>query len=119
MTRVSIVPLESTRGDITYSAVSGENQTFGNTAGEALDALTFLLDTNDSTLVIVQHRRPDSFFGREQQARLAFLMTRWREARDQGGFFSNAEQKELDMLITEELRAATVRAASIGVDLEL
>lgn len=116
MTSILIVPVQNPKGDITYSAVAGENQTFGNTAGEALDALNSLLNPNESTLVIVQHRRPDNFFGRDQQRRIESLMDRWREARDRGEELPGAEQQELDTLVAEELRAATLRAASIAVE---
>ena len=35
MTKVAISPLPKESGDISYSAVSGDIQTVGNTAGEA------------------------------------------------------------------------------------
>lgn len=118
MTSVTIVPIQNPKGDVTYSAVAGENQSFGNTAGEALDALTSQLDMEDSTLVIVQHRRPDAFFGRDQQRRLTLLMERWRDAREDGKELSLAEQNELDQLVLAELRAATARAAAISDEAE-
>jgi len=116
MTRVSIVPIQDSTGGVTYSAIAGENQAFGNTAGEALDALTALMDTDENTLVIVQHRHPDTFFGREQQRRLESLMTRWREARDRGLSLSDAEQQELETLVAAELHASALRAASIAAE---
>ena len=65
------------------------------------------------------NRRPDIFFGREQQRRLESLMSKWREARDQGQPLSNIEQRELDILVAEELRAATLRATAIEDESEL
>ena len=46
-------------------------------------------------------------------------MSKWREARDQGQPLSNIEQRELDILVAEELRAATLRATAIEDESEL
>ncbi len=58
------------------------------------------------------NRRPDIFFGREQQQKLESLMLRWREARDRGQLLSISEMQDLDALVSEELYASTLRAVS-------
>lgn len=114
MTKVAISPLPKESGDISYSAVSGDIQTVGNTAGEALDALTKQLkEEGNNTLIIVQNHRPDRFFSAAQQIRLSELMKRWRTARDKGDDLSNGEQAELESLVQEELQASTKRAATL------
>lgn len=54
----------------------------------------------------------DEFFTADQQARLAELMTRWRQVRDAGATLPPAEQAELEALTAAELRAATARASA-------
>ena len=86
MTKVAILPESADTGQITYRAIAGRRQSWGKTAGEALDVLTASLPEEDAgTLVIVQHHRPDQFFTAAQQARLNELMARWRALRDAGG----------------------------------
>ena len=85
MTKVAILPVTTGQGAISYRAVAGSKQSVGATAGAALDALTAQLSADEtSTLVIMQSLRPDQFFTAAQQQRLDHLMTRWRNARDQG-----------------------------------
>jgi hypothetical protein len=120
MTKVSILPIPTQGGGVSYHAVAGNKQSIGKTAGEALDTLTRQLpDDEIGTLVIVQSQRPDQFFDAEQQKRLAELMERWRTARDQGQSLSPEEQAELEALIEIELKAATARATAILNDLAL
>jgi hypothetical protein len=57
--------------------------------------------------------RPDRFFDETQLERLADLMERWRQARDQGTPLLPVEQAELDQLVAAELEAATRRAAAL------
>jgi hypothetical protein len=114
MTKVSILPVSTATGDIVYHARTGDKQSHGKTAGEALDALTAQLPEEEAgTLVIVQNLRPDSFFDADQQRRLAELMERWRAARDAGTPLPTAEQSELDALIEEEVRASAKRTAAL------
>ncbi|MCA1626271.1 MAG: hypothetical protein LC778_21265 [Acidobacteria bacterium] len=88
MTTITITP---ERPD-TYRAITGDKESTGRTAGEALDALTSQLTNDESgTLVIVQNRKPDRFFNVKQQARLRELMQQ-REA----GALSPEESAELD-----------------------
>jgi uncharacterized protein HemY len=106
MTRVTILPIPTTSGRPTYFAIAGDKQSFGNSAGEALDALTEqLAEEQTSTLVIVQQLQPDAFFGLVEQEQLAALMTRWRQARDQNESLPAVEQAVLETLIERELHA--------------
>jgi hypothetical protein len=80
-----------------------------------LDALTAQLPADEaSTLIIVQHLRPDRFFTAAQQQRLDTLMARWRTARDQGATLPTDEQTELEALIDAELQASADRAATLA-----
>lgn len=111
MTKIAILPVPTGAG-VSYRAVTSDRESVGKTAGEALDALTTQLGTQETnTLVIVQNLRPDQFFTAEQQQRLAELMAHWRTARDQGYRLPPAEQAELDALIEAELKASEARTA--------
>ncbi|MEI2689547.1 MAG: hypothetical protein V9H69_07465 [Anaerolineae bacterium] len=82
MTRVAILSVPVENGGISYYATAGDKQSYGHTAGEALDLLTSQLAREDAgTLVIVQSRQPDRFFNARQQRQLGELMNRWRTAR--------------------------------------
>ncbi len=114
MTRVAILPVPTTSGEVAYHAMAGDKHSHGKTAGEALDVLTAQLQDDEAgTLVIVQHHRPDAYFGESQQQRLADLMARWRTARDSGADLPAAEQAELDVLVEEELLASQERTAAL------
>lgn len=118
MTKIAILP-EPTETGVAYRAIAGAKQSVGKTAGEALDALTGALPTEElGTLVIVQHFRPDRFFTAQQQERLTDLMARWRTARDCGSRLSALEQSELDALIEAEVCAASQRAAAMLREVE-
>lgn len=95
MTKVVILPIPNGKGDVSYHAVSGDRQSHGRTAGEALDALTTQLSEDEaSTLVIVQSLRPDRFFDAVQQKRLGELMERWHTGRDKGKTLPADEQTD-------------------------
>lgn len=67
MPKVMILPVPTQTGQTSYLALAGDKQSFGATAGAALDALTTQLpETAESTLVILQRMQPDSFFSAEQ-----------------------------------------------------
>lgn len=118
MTTVAILPVSDASGERMYRAVAGDKQSTGKTAGEALDALTAQLESDEfSTLLIIQSFRPDWFFSAEQQQRLSDLMNLWRTARDQGQTISPEEQAELDSLVEAELKAATARTAALAQQL--
>jgi hypothetical protein len=114
MTRVAIVPVPTNEGGLAYHAVAGDKQSYGGTAGEALDALTPQLSEDErATIVIVQSFRPDRFFGAEKQGRMVELMEQWREAQDAGTSLPDSMQAELDALIEEEIRASARRTAAL------
>jgi len=114
MTPIAILPISDTQGERTYRAITGDKQSVGKTAGQALDALTAQLDQEEFTgLLLLQSFQPDSFFTTEQQERLAELMELWRASRDQGQGLPSELQRELDQLVEGELRAATDRTASL------
>ncbi len=105
MTTITITP---ERAD-TYRAITGDKESTGRTAGEALDALASQLTEDESgTLVIVQNRKADRFFNATQQARLTELMQQ-RE----GGTLSPDEAGELDSLIEAELNGTRERAEAL------
>lgn len=118
MTAIAILPLKIDGNGVMYHAVAGDKESFGKTAGQALDALTLQLDLQEAnTLIIVQNLRADRFFTAEQQTRLSILMERWRTARDSGKTLPSAEQTELNKLVAQELHAAELRAAAILHDI--
>lgn len=111
MTTIAVLPTAA--GSPGFRAVADGNEATGATPGQAIDALVARAGgPTGTTLIIVQPAGADEFFTADQQARLAELMTRWRQARDVGATFSPAEQAELDTLTAAELRAATARASA-------
>ena len=64
MTKVAILPVPTESGAISYSAVAGDKQTKGKTAGEALDALTAQLTEDEGfteTFTLSRVRSSQSF----------------------------------------------------------
>jgi hypothetical protein len=113
------LPIITDHGNRSYHAIAGTKQSFGATAGAALDALTAQLSGDETnTLVIVQSFRPDQFFAATQQQRLEQLMDRWRTARDHGIQLPAQEQAELESLIELELQASAQRAAMLAHDID-
>lgn len=118
MTKVAILQMPNKDNEIGYYAVSGNKQSFGKTAGEALDSLAPQLNVEgQSTIVIVQSRKPDRFFNVEQKQRLSELMSSWRTARDKGESLLPEELQELEELISVELNASAERTAAILTEL--
>lgn len=114
MTTISIVPENPGSPTTSYRAIAGPIQSVGQTAGQALDALTSQLDpATTGTLVVVQVH-PDRFFTVQQRQRLEELMSRWRAARDGHAALSAQEQAELDALVEAEVRASSSRAAALA-----
>ena len=106
MRTISILP----ESHDSYRALSGDKESAGRTAGEALDALSALLaDEPVGTLVIVQNHEADEFFSAARQERLTELM-RLREA----GSLTAEEERELESLIEVELHGARQRAEVIA-----
>ena len=54
----------------------------------------------------------DRFFTTSDRQRLQELMQRWRAARDVGSALPEDEQRELEVLVDAEIRAAGRRAAA-------
>ncbi|MGB5974471.1 MAG: hypothetical protein WBG38_14195 [Nodosilinea sp.] len=117
MTTVAILPISDDSGERAYRAISGDKQSIGKTAGEALDALTAELADDLPAMLLIQSVGPDRFFGVVQQQRLAELMTLWRNANDRGLTLSHSLQSELDTLVAAELKAATARSAAMLVQI--
>ena len=114
MTTVSILPVLDGSG-LSYRASAGNKQSIGKTAGQALDALTALLGKSEfSALLVLQNFQPDQFFTEQQQARLSELMNLYQTARDQGKQLSTEQQAELESLVDNELKAATLRTTAIA-----
>ena len=114
MTTITIVPENFGSSTISYRAVSGQYQSVGPTAGQALDALTAQFNGNqDSTLVVIQNMRPDELFDEGSRTKLVDLMERWRRARDNQTNLATAEQAELEQLVAAEYRAAVERAEQL------
>lgn len=119
MTKVAIMPEPAENGELWFRAVTGDRQSTGKTAGEALDALvTQLPESTTGTFIVVQCLRPDEFFTAEQQQRLAELMQRWRDARDRGQSLPASDQSELDELVEAELRASADRTSALLAELQ-
>lgn len=115
MTTVAIVPMPTRTGGRAYQAVAGRRMAAGDTAGQALDALTEQFpEVESESFLVVKRFPPDKLFTEQQQLRLAELMGRWRESRDSGGPWSAEEQSELDSLVDAELAASGERAASVA-----
>lgn len=115
MTTVAILPISNASGEKSYRAISGDKQSVGKTAGQALDALTTQLgEVEFRALLIIDHFHGDQFFTKEQQQRLSELMNMWKIARDQKQELSPEIQIELDNLVSLELNAATARTAFLA-----
>jgi hypothetical protein len=111
MTTVAILPVESETGSPAFEAVAGGCIASGETAGEALDAISAQFpEVGEQSLVLVQRFKPDEFFSAKQQRRLQELMQRWRTSRDGGSPFASSEMTELQALIEAELVASGRRA---------
>ncbi len=117
MDAITILPTHQPEGP--YEAARGTLRAKGRTAGEALDALTALLEPEAAThVVIVQAQRPDRFFGAAEQIRLEALMRRFRDAQAGGEPLGEAERAELERLVDMELEASGRRAEALADALE-
>ena len=67
-----------------------------------------LIDPTSETTGLVA----DAYFSAADRMRLADLMARWRQARDTGSTFTNADRTELDSLVASELQASVTRSAA-------
>ena len=119
MTHITILPVPTDNGGVSYCAVSNGKQSQGATAGQALDAMTVqLTDDEKGTIVITQDWRPDQFFNAEQQRRLAELLARRRSCRDEGKGLPAEEEAEFAALVDAELRGAAARSAAMVNELK-
>ena len=100
--------------EASFEAAQGELSAKGRTAGEALDALTALLGTSATHVVIVQSQRPDRFFGAAERARLQILMQRFQATQAPGTSLNGAEREELESLINAELEASAAHAQELA-----
>lgn len=110
MDAITILPTH--QPEESYEAAQGTLSARGRTAGEALDALTALLEP-ETHVVVVQAQRPDRFFGATERARLEALMRRFHDAQASGEPLGEAEQAELKRLIDAELDASEERARAL------
>jgi len=118
MTTIAILAESGGVGAKSYRAVAGNLQAVGQTAGQALDALTAqLADSAAGSLVIVQHARVDEFFNAQQRRRLEVLLGRWRAARSGAVPLPAEEQQELEALVEAEVQGAGSRAAALAHEL--
>ena len=98
-----------------FRAVSDEKESFGETIGEALDAITKELELKTGKAVVLfQDFQPDEFFTKTQQKRMAALMQKWRVVRDEGGEWSTEEQIELEKLVEVELKGSARRMEKLA-----
>ena len=112
MSTIAIVSDAKENDAPTYLAAAGTCHAVGETAGQALDALTTQFPEVDSgSLIVVQCFRPDRHFSADRQQRLQQLMQSWRQARDSGQSLTTEEQTELERLVEEEIQASGRRAA--------
>lgn len=115
MQTISIGTIASPTRDRLYRAASGDRQSTGKTAGEALDALTAQMEDREiQGFLLLHNHQPDRFFTAQQQQRSTELMSLWRTARDVGDSFPSALQSELDALIEAELDATSARWSKIS-----
>ncbi len=93
MQTISIETVATSDGNRIYRAAMGDSraerlrqrQFTGKTEGEALDALTVEIGSQEiNGFLLLQSFQPDRFFTAQQQQRLAELMSSWRAARDLG-----------------------------------
>lgn len=104
MTTITILPDEKN-----FRAVAGKKESVGRTVGEAIDKLNAQLNEDESgTLLVIQQRRADKFFGEAEQKRLAGLMSK-----KENETISFEEKSELEKLVESELNGARRRAEEL------
>ena len=113
MTTVIVLP--NNQNGKYFRAISGEKESFGETVGEAIDAMTEELDlSRGNAVVYVQDFRPDEYFTEAQQMRLGELTEKWRDVRDKNECLPADEQTELEKLIEAELEGSGKRAGKLA-----
>jgi hypothetical protein len=101
MTAVTIHKEHASTDKRRFRAIAGKNESFGRTAGEALDNLNAKYG-DSGALVVVQQMQSDTFFSEEQ-----FL--RMRDLLDLSEGLSEPERNELEELVNAELVASARR----------
>lgn len=92
-----------------FRAVAGKKESVGRTVGEAIDKLSAQLGEDETgTLLVVQKRRADNFFGASERARLVELA-----AKKETQALSADEKDELEKLVEAELNGARLRAKEL------
>jgi hypothetical protein len=95
------------REDAQFRASAGEQQGFGATPQEALNALMSLLPNDAPTpIVIWPYNRGDAFFTEAQHARLQELKSRLER-------LSEAEREELERLVEASFDATIARTQAL------
>ena len=117
MTRVQILQVPSAARGAKFQAVFGNRQASGETVGQALDAVSKLFTDEEPAVIVVGRLHGDEFFAEEKVERLSELMSQWRACRDSGTAFPEADQRELEALVDEELQSSSDRAAAMSKDL--
>jgi hypothetical protein len=104
MKTITVLPEEKN-----FRAVAGKKESVGRTIGEAIDGLNAQLSEDESgTLLIIQKRHADKFFGKREQKLLAELMSK-RENKT----LSAEEKSQLEELVEAELDGARRRAEEL------
>jgi len=101
MAAVTIHKEHASAANLRFRAVAGKHESFGRTAGEALDNLNLKYGDNGA-LVVVQQMQSDAFFSEEE-----FL--RMRDLLDRNESLTEAEHWELEALVRAELVASARR----------
>jgi len=101
MSAVTIHKEHASAGNIRFRAVAGKNESFGRTAGEALDNLNAMYG-DSGALVVVQQMQSDTYFSEEQFLRMRDLLNRSES-------LSEEERIELEKLVRAELIASAWR----------
>lgn len=111
MAAVSIQLEKSEADQPRFCAIAGKHQSFGRTAGEALDALNAQLgETESGSLVIVQQMQSDLYFPETQYLRM-------RELLDRSASLTGAEREELEELVKDEFIASAKRTEALAAAL--
>ncbi len=109
--RTVIVTAENNK----FRARLDEQESYGQTIGQAIDALNEKFENFDNkTLYILQKFQPDEFFNAEQQKQMSELMDKLRLAQEGKGEFSLEEKVELENLVAAELEGSGNRVKKLA-----
>lgn len=106
-----IVTTENNR----FRAKSDDKESYGQTIGQAIDALNEKFENFDNkTLYILQKFQPDEFFTAAQQKRMSELLDKLRLAQEGKVEFSLEEKAELEELVAAELKGSGNRVKKLA-----